>query len=171
MHKHTAEVGAHPTVLQQPLHMGSLNVKCVVQASAGCATIALSNFTDGTCQDTAPVLQQWLHSPEKDTAPLKKVKGDVAQHWLEMKASALQDLLAYQAAVNGGCLSSAADQRNAGNVRCFCTQQSNLVRVSWLQSSHFSNAQNRQIHTIFDTLYMHLLSCSKVQPVCCPWSL
>ncbi|KAL0030024.1 hypothetical protein WJX79_001712 [Trebouxia sp. C0005] len=60
--------------------------------------------------------EQWLHSPEKDTAPLKKVKGDVAQHWLEMKASALQDLLAYQAAVNGGCLSSAADQRNAGNL-------------------------------------------------------
>lgn len=87
--------------------------------------------------DTAPVLQQWLSSPEKDTAAKKKVKEDVAQQWLEVKASALQDLLAYQAAVIGGCLSSAADQRNAGKVRCIYTQQSSLMYLWWLQPFRF----------------------------------
>ncbi len=96
----------------------------------------------GTWHDTAPVLQQWLSSPEKDTAAKKKVKGDVAQHWLEVKASALQDLLAYQAAVIGGCLSSAADRRNAGKVRCICTQPSNLICLLWLQPSHSSTASS-----------------------------
>ncbi len=77
----------------------------------------------------------------KDTAAVKKVKGDVAQQWLELKASALQDLLAYQTPVIGGCLSSAADRRNAGKVRCVCTQQSNLICLAWLQPSHSSSAQ------------------------------
>ncbi|KAL0027210.1 hypothetical protein WJX77_003862 [Trebouxia sp. C0004] len=67
-------------------------------------------------EDTAPVLQQWLSSPAKGTAAMKKVRGDVAQQWLEVKASALQDLLAYQEAVVGGCLSPAADRRNAGKL-------------------------------------------------------
>lgn len=97
---------------------------------------------NGTCQDTAPVLQQWLSSPEKDTAAMKKVKGDVAQNWLEVKTSALRDLLAYQAAVLGGCLSSAADRRNAGKVRCICTQPSNLICLLWLQPSQFSAASS-----------------------------
>ena len=145
----------------------------MVQASVDCAFVTLSNFMNGTCQDTAPVLQQWLSSPENDTAATKKVKGDVTQQWLEVKASALQDLLAYQAAVMGGCLSSAADQRNAGKVRCICTQPSNLICLSWLPP-HTSAMPRMHIlgqdHTMFDDLCKHLLSCTKAQRVCCPWS-
>ena len=62
------------------------------------------------------LLQRWLLQSGKAAAAAKQAKADAAKLWLEIKASALQDLLAWQDAVAQGFLSSAADERSACKV-------------------------------------------------------
>ena len=82
-----------------------------------CSYAFLRFQTNGCCKSSAATLwialQQWLLRQGKASKEGKQNKGEVAKVWLELKSSALQDLLVWQdTVILQDMLSSAAERRS-----------------------------------------------------------